>query len=150
MALSKRSLNQAKEVLKQIYDSNVNAIVTRATLDKKIEQVKFPYLKITQEKFYAEKNLTAYTSQQYDPIRNWLIDNWFLTSEKYRGIYTYHVNRPRIKEYLMGNIEIPVATKKASKKKVEKNHEFASRKHRFVGESFALSSSGSSNYAESW
>ena len=117
MALSKRSLNQAKEVLKQIYDSNVNAIVTRATLDKKIEQVKFPYLKVTQEKFYKEKNLTAYANQQYNPIRYWLIDNWFLTSEKINGIYTYYVNRRRIDDYLSGIIEIPQEKVERSRRK---------------------------------
>ena len=119
MALSKRSLNQAKEVLKQIYDSNVNAIVTRATLDKKIEQVKFPYLKVTHEKFYKEKNLTAYANQQYNPIRYWLIDNWFLTSEKINGIYTYYVNRRRIGDYLSGIIEIP--QEKVKRKSSTKN-----------------------------
>jgi hypothetical protein len=119
MALSKRSLDQAKQVLKEIYDSGVDAIVTRATLDKKIEQVKFPFLKVISEKFYKEKNLTVYANQQYNPIRYWLIDNWFLTSEKTNGIYTYYVNRNRIREYLMGIIEIPNKNKKAVKQKVE-------------------------------
>jgi len=45
MALSKKSLQQAKQLLQQILDSNVDVIVTRATLDKKIELIKFPYLR---------------------------------------------------------------------------------------------------------
>ena len=80
MALSKKSLQQAKEVLKQIIDSNVDVIVTRATLDKKIELDKFPYLAPAHERI--QKNKTIYTSQQYDPIRYWLINNGFLTSSK--------------------------------------------------------------------
>ena len=106
MALSKRSLSQAKQLLQQILDSNVDVIVTRATLDKKIELVKFPYLKHKHEKI--QKNKTIYVSSQYDPIRYWLINNGFLTSSKIErwGVYQYRVNRDTIKAFLQSDSNI--------------------------------------------
>ena len=86
MALSNKSLKQAKQVLKQIVDSNVAVIITRAALDKRIELVKFPYLQRSHDRY--QKNRTLYTSQQYDPIRYWLIKNKFLTQEYSGGKYT--------------------------------------------------------------
>jgi hypothetical protein len=105
MALSKRSLSQAKQLLQQILDSNVDVIATRATLDKKIELVKFPYLKHKHEKI--QKNKTIYVSSQYDPIRYWLINNRFLTSHKDNcGRYQYRVNRDTIKAFLQSDSNI--------------------------------------------
>ena len=102
MALSNRSLSQAKQVLKQILDSNVDMIITRATLDKKIELVKFPYLKRTHD--LIQKNTTLYKSQQYDPIRYWLIDSGFLTSSKDNwGRYYYRVNKQNIATFLQSD-----------------------------------------------
>ena len=95
MALSKKSLQQAKELLKQIYNSNVDVIVTRATLDKKIELIKFPYLWPMHDRI--QKNKTIYLSSQYDPIRYWLIDNKFLTASKDScGRYHYRINKETI------------------------------------------------------
>jgi len=77
MALSNRSLSQAKQVLADILYSHVDVIVTRAALDKRIELIKFPYLKPSHDRH--QKNKTLYVSRQYDPIRYWLIKNKFLT-----------------------------------------------------------------------
>lgn len=102
MALSKRSIEQAKQLLRNILDSNVDVIVTRATLDKKIELIKFPYLKASHDR--DPKNRTLYTSQQYDPIRYWLINNKFLTASKDSwGRYNYRVNRDAISTYLQSS-----------------------------------------------
>ena len=102
MALSKKSLEQAKQVLKQIMHSNVDVIVTRATLDKKIELVKFPYLYDMHVK--RPQNRTLYVSNQYDPIRYWLINNKFLTSSRNAsGVYQYRVNREAIALFFANN-----------------------------------------------
>jgi len=102
MALSKKSLEQAKQLLKQIMHSNVDVIVTRATLDKKIELVKFPYLHDSHMK--NPQNRTLYVSNQYDPIRYWLIDNKFLTSSRdVSGRYQYRVNRETISLFFVAD-----------------------------------------------
>jgi hypothetical protein len=102
MALSKKSLEQAKQVLQQIMHSNVDVIFTRATLDKKIELVKFPYLYDSHMK--NPQNRTLYVSQQYDPIRYWLINNKFLTSSRdVSGRYQYRVNRETISLFFATN-----------------------------------------------
>jgi hypothetical protein len=99
MALSKKSLSQAKQVLSEILASNVDVIVTRATLDKKIELVKFPYLKDSHMK--NPQNRTLYVSQQYDPIRYWMINNGFLSFSKDSwSRYNYKVNKDKIRSFL--------------------------------------------------
>ena len=102
MALSNKSLKQAEQVLQQIFDSNVDVIVTRATLDKKIELVKFPYLKSLHDK--KPKNRTIYTSQQYDKIRHWMVTNGFLKQVYGDNVYTYHVNKDAIRLYLQTGV----------------------------------------------
>ena len=117
MALSKKSLEQAKQVLKQIMHSNVNVIVTRATLDKKIELVKFPHLYDSHMK--RPQNRTLYTSNQYDPIRYWLINNKFLTSSRdVSGRYQYRVNREAISLFFANNSVAQSNNTKNESKKV--------------------------------
>jgi len=99
MALSKKSLLQAKQVLSEILASGEDVIVTRATLDKKIELVKFPYLKDSHMK--NPQNRTLYVNQQYDPIRYWMINNGFLSfSKDNRSRYNYKVNKDKIRSLL--------------------------------------------------
>jgi hypothetical protein len=106
MALSNRSLLQAKQVLKEILDSNVDVIVTRATLDIKIEIIKFPWLKSSHER--NPKNQTIYTSQQYDPIRYFMISRGFLRQEYNQNKYWYYVNKAVIRDYLYNDV-LPIA-----------------------------------------
>lgn len=118
MALSNRSLSQAKKVLVDIFDSNISQIVTRAALDKRIELVKFPYLQRSHDRY--QKNKTLYTSQQYDPIRYWLVKNKFLTQEYRGGKYIYTVNRQTIQDYFTPNLinDKPLDNNKTEKQKV--------------------------------
>ena len=106
MALSKRSLNQAKQVLKEILDSNVDVIVTRATLDIKIEIVKFPWLKSSHER--NPKKQTIYISKQYDPIRYFMVSRGFLKQEYNQNKYWYYVNKSVIRNYLYNDV-LPIA-----------------------------------------
>ena len=117
MALSNKSLQQAKQVLQQIFNSGVDVIVTRATLDKKIELVKFPYLYDRHTK--RPQNRTLYVSSQYDPIRYWLINNKFLTSSRNAsGVYRYAVNKEAIASFLysQNNTQQSNNTKNENKK----------------------------------
>lgn len=99
MALSNKSLEQAKQVLADILYSHVDVIVTRAALDKRIELIKFPFLQRSHDRY--QRNRTLYCSQQYDPIRYWLINNKFLTSSRNAsGVYQYKVNRDTISAFL--------------------------------------------------
>lgn len=118
MALSNKSLLQAKQVLSDIFHSNISQIVTRAALDKRIELVKFPYLQRSHDRY--QKNRTLYTSQQYDPIRYWLIKNKFLTQEYKGGKYIYTVNRQTIQDYFTPNLvnDKPLEKIKTEKQKV--------------------------------
>lgn len=106
MALSNRSLSQAKQVLKQILDSDVDVIVTRATLDIKIEIVKFPWLKSTHDR--NPKRQTIYVSRQYDPIRYFMVSKGFLKQEYNQNKYWYYVNKTVIRDYLYNDV-LPIA-----------------------------------------
>jgi hypothetical protein len=88
MKLSTRSLNQAHEVLHYIYSNNITRIHTRGALDRMIEIVKFPE---TLSKRITKK--TVYKNQQYDPIRNWMIQKGYLTVEFDGYRYHYNVNK---------------------------------------------------------
>lgn len=103
MALSFKSIVQAKQVLKVISEEYMNGrtvIKGRGTLDRIIEKVKFPYTAefktyghIRSGNGYIPKKLgtaCAYKNQQYDPIRNWLVDNKYLNvqDDGYRYYYT--------------------------------------------------------------
>ena len=112
MALSKRSLQQAKQVLKEILESNVDVIVTRATLDIKIEIVKFPWLKSSHDR--NPKRQTIYTSQQYDPIRYFMVSKGFLKQEYSQNKYWYYVNKSGIRRFLETNIipQFNISTKR--------------------------------------
>ena len=117
MALSNRSLSQAKQVLAEILYSHVDVIVTRAALDKRIELIKFPYLKPSHDRH--QKNKTLYVSRQYDPIRYWLIKNKFLTQNYESGKYIYTVNRDIISAFLRAeNDRVQSNNNKTKKQKV--------------------------------
>jgi len=118
MALSKKSLEQAKQVLADILYSHVDVIVTRAALDKRIELIKFPFLQRSHDRY--QRNRTLYGSQQYDPIRYWLINNKFLTSSRNAsGVYQYRVNRDIISAFLrLANDAIQYNNIKNKNKKV--------------------------------
>jgi hypothetical protein len=84
----KRGINSASQyqglkVMKAIYSNNITQIHTRGALDRMIELSKFPWTK----SFKSDKK-TILKNQQYDPIRNWLIKQGFLT-QTYDG-YRYH------------------------------------------------------------
>ena len=87
MALSKKSIQQAQQVKKNLIKSGAHSITTRAALDRIIELVKFPHLKC----FYSKG--PVYTSRQYDPIRKHLIASGFLTASFDGYRYTYIINR---------------------------------------------------------
>jgi len=112
MALSKRSLQQAKQVLKQILESDVDVIVTRATLDIKIEIVKFPWLKSNHDR--NPKRQTIYVSKQYDPIRYWMVTTGFLKQEYDQNKYWYYVNKSGIRRFLETGIipQLNISTKR--------------------------------------
>ena len=81
--INSASRYQGLKVMKAIYSNNITQIHTRGALDRMIELAKFPWTK----NFKSDKK-TVYKNQQYDPIRNWLINQGFLT-QTYDG-YRYH------------------------------------------------------------
>jgi hypothetical protein len=82
--LQAKSKMQALNVMKRLYKSNIIRIHTRGALDRLIEIEKFPETK----KIAGLYKRTVYKSQQYDSIRNWLINQGFITS--YFDGYRYH------------------------------------------------------------
>lgn len=101
MALSFKSLAQAHHVLKVINEEySTGPIKGRGTLDRIIEKVKFPEtaswktfgFRYSKTRTTPKKLGTAcaYKNQQYDPIRNWLINNKYLSvrDDGYRYWYT--------------------------------------------------------------
>ena len=79
--LSKKSLAQLEQVKKFILDNHVTSFQTRAALDRLIERIKFPYVRKLEE-MYGTINRTYYKNQQYDPIRNELVDSGFLSMKR--------------------------------------------------------------------
>jgi len=94
--LSPKSITQAKEVVSQLHANNIVRIHTRGALDRIIEQVKFPRTRSRHYQAHASGKRTLYKSQQYDPIRHWLVDNGYLvqTHDGYR--YHYTVVKPPV------------------------------------------------------
>jgi len=100
--ISKKSKQQAIEVMHYIYSNNITQIHTRGAIDRMIEIVKFPYTKnwvqfgsvylplsgIVKPRSLKSGKRTAYKNKQYDPIRCWLINNGYL-KQSFDG-YRYH------------------------------------------------------------
>lgn len=97
MKLSNKSKHQAEIVLSMIKQNRITAIHTRGALDRMIEIIKFPETKNIQnwcsfpgleERSLKSGKRTAYKNQQYDPIRNYLINSGYL-EQSFDG-YRYH------------------------------------------------------------
>jgi hypothetical protein len=90
--LQKRSKMQARNVMKRLYESNIIKIHTRGALDRFIEIEKFPETK----KLTGFYKRTVYKNQQYDSIREWLINQGFIVPffDGYR--YHYQIVRREI------------------------------------------------------
>lgn len=100
--ISRRSKQQALEVMHYIYSNNITQIHTRGAIDRMIEIAKFPYTKSwksfglvylpgsgkTKPRSLVSGKRTAYMNKQYDPIRYWLISNGYL-KQSFDG-YRYH------------------------------------------------------------
>jgi uncharacterized radical SAM superfamily Fe-S cluster-containing enzyme len=82
--LQAKSRMHALNVMKGLYKSNIIQIHTRGALDRFIEIEKFPETK----KICGFYKRTVYKNQQYDSIRNWLINQGFITS--FFDGYRYH------------------------------------------------------------
>ena len=82
--INSASRHQGLKVMKAIYSNNITQIHTRGALDRMIELAKFPYTR----SWTKNDKKTVFKNQQYDPIRNWLINQGFLT-QTYDG-YRYH------------------------------------------------------------
>jgi len=79
--LSKKSKAQLEQVKKYILDNHVTSFQTRTALDRLIERIKFPRVRKLEE-MYGTINRTYYKNQQYDPIRNELVDSGFLSMKR--------------------------------------------------------------------
>jgi hypothetical protein len=92
----KRGINSSSraamhKVLAHIHSNKITKIHTRGALDRMIEIAKFPEL--ARFKSWAGRSLvsgkvTAYKNQQYDPIRETLINKGYLKQE--HDGYRYH------------------------------------------------------------
>jgi len=79
------------QVLSYIYSNKITKIHTRGALDRMIEIAKFPELarfKSWEGRSLISGKVTAYKNQQYDPIRETLINKGYLTQE--HDGYRYH------------------------------------------------------------
>ena len=89
--INTKSKAYAMTVMSYIYSNKITKIHTRGALDRMIEMVKFPYTRNFKSwggVSLVSGKITAYKSQQYDPIRYWLIKQGYLKQE-YDG-YRYH------------------------------------------------------------
>ena len=96
----KRGINSSSraamhKVLTHIHSNKIIKIHTRGALDRMIEIAKFPYLakmkywnRNCSARSLVSGKVTAYKNQQYDPIRNALINKGYLKQE-FDG-YRYH------------------------------------------------------------
>jgi hypothetical protein len=79
------------QVLSYIYSNKIVKIHTRGALDRMIEIAKFPELarfKSWEGRSLVSGKVTAYKNQQYDPIRETLINKGYLKQE--HDGYRYH------------------------------------------------------------
>lgn len=72
---------QLEQVKKFILDNHVTSFQTRTALDRLIERIKFPYTRKLEE-MYGTITRTYYKTQQYDPIRNELVNSGFLSMKR--------------------------------------------------------------------
>jgi len=101
MKLSNKSKHQAEIVLSMIKERRITTIHTRGALDRMIEIIKFPETASLQTwssfpglpgRCLKSGKVTAYKNQQYDPIRNYLIESGHLEQSHDGYRYHYKVN----------------------------------------------------------
>jgi len=89
--INSKSIAAMHKVLAHIYSNKIIKIHTRGALDRMIEIAKFPEVakfKSWEGRSLVSGKVTAYKNQQYDPIRETLIERGYL-QQVYDG-YRYH------------------------------------------------------------